>query len=465
MDCRILRQVTLKADGHLACDDSYGYKIDLGHVADEPGWRLRDVLAGPVYQHVRSAFQQGRVPWPGVCERCDLLSDGAAPQDTLASRVDILVEPTLACALACACCMRKKVLAKGRNTGSLDPVLLQRLVDSCASDGITVGEVSYSGQGEPLLHDDFQKLLRAVRAAAPQANQIVATSGNVDFRSTLGDFPVDRIVVACDGASQGTYGRYRKGGVFANVVRFMRDCRAHGHRDVHLEWKYILFEWNDSDEELACAQQLADDIGVDSLLFIITNSKWFSKRFTVDTITDLKLSSAVARVSPSAAMNAVAAESAALVPDGIDAAKLGHIDVCNVSVGKMLNVEGWVLDDSGRYADHLELLLDGIPVSKVKTTHRRVDVLNVYPAIEGARCGFIFRHPVGDQALPETIEVRVVGASGSMKLGGRTGWRVPLTLSKRRTDLPAFQATQRISIEGLTRRPVSALGLAGAALA
>jgi hypothetical protein len=33
MDCRILRQITLTADGHLGCDDSVGYKIDLGHVS------------------------------------------------------------------------------------------------------------------------------------------------------------------------------------------------------------------------------------------------------------------------------------------------------------------------------------------------------------------------------------------------------------------------------------------------
>lgn len=83
MDCRILRQITLKADGHLACDDSAGYGIDLGLVRAGGKWKLRDILEGPIYSHVRSSFQQGRTPWPTVCEGCDLLALGAAPNDIL----------------------------------------------------------------------------------------------------------------------------------------------------------------------------------------------------------------------------------------------------------------------------------------------------------------------------------------------------------------------------------------------
>jgi hypothetical protein len=123
MDCRILRHVTLKANGHLGCDDSVGYGIDLGQVSLSPGWRIRDVLNGPIYQHVRSSFEAGKVPWPGVCEGCDLFSSSSRPLDTLGSRLEILVEPTLACNISCACCMRKQIISKGRSTTSLDPAI------------------------------------------------------------------------------------------------------------------------------------------------------------------------------------------------------------------------------------------------------------------------------------------------------------------------------------------------------
>src|SRR5277367_2100225 len=145
MDCRILRQVTLKADGHLGCDDSVGYGINLGHVSLTPGWRLRDVLNGPVYTHVRASFKEGRVPWPGVCEGCDLFSSGAHPVDSLGRRIDLLVEPTLACNISCACCLRKQIISKGRNTSSLDPAILKQFIESCRFDNIAIDQVHYIG--------------------------------------------------------------------------------------------------------------------------------------------------------------------------------------------------------------------------------------------------------------------------------------------------------------------------------
>ncbi len=145
MDCRILRQVTLKSDGHLGCDDSVGYGIDLGRVAPGGGWRLRDVLNGPVYSHVREVFRDGRVPWPGTCEGCDLLADGRAAEDTLDRHIDLLVEPTLACTLGCACCLRKSILRKGRTEDAMDPEVLRQFVGACVREGIALGEVNSIG--------------------------------------------------------------------------------------------------------------------------------------------------------------------------------------------------------------------------------------------------------------------------------------------------------------------------------
>src|SRR5205823_5779169 len=45
-------------------------------------------------------------------------------------------------------------------------------------------------------------------------------------------------------------------------------------------WKYILFEFNDSDAEICAAQELAQQIGVDTLLFIFTDSAFRSTRWT-----------------------------------------------------------------------------------------------------------------------------------------------------------------------------------------
>ncbi len=422
MDCRILRQVMVKADGHLCCDDSKGYKIDLGLIADSPGWRLKDILQGPLYQHIRSSFANSRMPWPDTCEICDLFSRGAQPHDTLDTRVNLLIEPTLACGLSCACCIRKSVIAKGRDTNSLRPELITRLIESCQRDNIQVGEIQYIGQGEPLLHDNFTALFNAVKHGSPESMQVVTTTGNVDFESTIANTRPDRIVVSCDGTRQATYEKYRRGGNLAQVMKFMRDCKTIGQPGIVLEWKYILFEHNDQDEEILEAQAIADEIGVDSLLFIVTNSKWQSTRFTVSNIHEFPLVSKAASISPAAALGAIDKESYGLTGRPPDKQSFGVIDVCNFTVGNIMNVEGWALDISGKYATRMELLLDGQVVADLSTGFQRTDVARVHEQAQGPHCGFVFKVPVAPDNLPRSVVVRVIGPSGTALLGGVTQW-------------------------------------------
>lgn len=376
------------------------------------------------------------MPWPGTCEGCDLFSGGGIAHDTLDTKIELLVEPTLACNLGCACCLRKQIIATGRNTSSMDPAILQRFVASCKSDKIEIVQVHYIGWGEPLMHDNFRQLYDIVKSGAPLAHQVVTTAANVDFRSTVGDAVLDRIVVSVDGSEQPSYEKYRRGGNLAKAVQFMRDCRTHGHPETFLEWKYILFEHNDSDEDILRAQEIAEDVGADSLLFIITNSKWHSKRFTVDRFRDLPLRSPIATVSPAAAMSAVAFDCriAHLPPQG-----MGFIDRCRISVGRFLTVEGWALDSSGAYSTGVELLVDGAPRAKTRTTLRREDVLAAHPGTAGNRSGFMFRVPIDVGALPDQIRVRVSGPSGEMTIGGKTAWVSSSPGVKRRIDLPSHE--------------------------
>jgi len=219
-------------------------------------------------------------------------------------------------------------------------------------------------------------------------------------------------------------------------VRFMRDSRLYGHAETFLEWKYILFEHNDSDDDILRAQQIAEDVGVDSLLFIITNSKWHSERFTVDRSRDLPLRSPIATVSPAAAMSAVAFDCRIAHRPS---AGMGFIDRCRISVGKFLTVEGWALDSSGAYSTGVELLVDGVPRARTKTTLRREDVLAAHPGTAGSKSGFMFRVPIDVSALPDQIEVRVSGPSGDTTIGGQTAWISASPGVKRRIDLPSLE--------------------------
>ena len=273
---------------------------------------------------------------------------------------------------------------------------------------------------------------------------MVTTTGNVDFRSTVGTAELDRLIVSCDGTTQESYSRYRHGGNFDTVVRFMRDCKQHGSQHTLLEWKYILFEFNDSDQHLEQAQRLAEDIGVDSLLFIITNSKWRSTRFTVETSHTIPLTSVIATVSPAAAMNVVAVDGSFFDESTIVRRGFGHIDVCMVSVAKFLMVEGWALDPSGAYANKIELVINGKKMGESRTNLRRVDVLQAHAIAQGTHCGFIFRVPLVSDQLPSHVEIVINGPSGVSSLGGKPLWALNHGEFKRRFDLPAYSSSLRM---------------------
>ena len=65
---------------------------------------------------------------------------------------------------------------------------------------------------------------------------------------------IDEVTFSIDGASQDTYVRYRQRGKFDLAVanlHAMADEKARHGRDVpQINWRYILFNWNDSDEEM-----------------------------------------------------------------------------------------------------------------------------------------------------------------------------------------------------------------------
>ncbi len=401
MDCRILRQIMIKADGNLVCDDSNGYFINLGQVSLASGWSITQVLTGGVYAHVRRSFQEGRVPWPSICESCDIFSANGIARDTLDTRMRIMVEPTLSCRLACPTCKRGLEANRRQGSWDLDPVIFRALLESCAKSGITVEEIHYIGWGEPLLHRDFAELTRIARHCAPRAVQEVTTTGNVDFHDGLRDADLDRVVISCDGVRQNSYAKFRRNGELATVFRFMGDATSAFASRPFVEWKYIVFEHNDSDEELIEAQAIADVNGIDSLLFILTNSKQRSMRYQVDTINAFPIRSERASVIPAAAImktqwtgRMIAGQSSL----GAGCNAMLYLDRCTITETRMVVLEGWALAADMHYLDSLEVIVGNEVRWHGRTVHRRLDVVAHHPTAKGPDCGFVIRFRIDEVA-------------------------------------------------------------------
>ncbi len=70
-------------------------------------------------------------------------------------------------------------------------------------------------------------------------------------------------------------------------LRAMADEKRKSGRDLpYLNWRYILFKWNDSDEEMREARRRAVEIGVDRLCWEITDhpEDAFSRRFVAGSV-------------------------------------------------------------------------------------------------------------------------------------------------------------------------------------
>jgi Radical SAM superfamily len=155
--------------------------------------------------------------------------------------------------------------------------------------------IEYFDYGEPFIHRDTVAFLREVRRMRPGCRIVTNTNGTVmtpeQIRAIATESLLDRVVFSIDGAYAESYRKYRIGGSFSKAFGKMKAladaCRAAGTHckyspgvsgSVQITWQYILFEWNDSDEELALARELAQSVDV-PIEWIITSGYGASKRF------------------------------------------------------------------------------------------------------------------------------------------------------------------------------------------
>ncbi|MCR9106552.1 MAG: radical SAM protein [Gammaproteobacteria bacterium] len=148
----------------------------------------------------------------------------------------------------------------------------------------------YYNFGEPFLHSDSIEFLQTARLMKPQL-QIQCSTNGIPLTPQMIDTIVterlvDLMVFSIDGVDQQGYGLYRKGGsfqrAFDNMVAYRNSIRRHSKEALsQMRWQYILFEWNDSAEEIERAQALASEFDI-PIQWILTHTEGKSTRYTYD---------------------------------------------------------------------------------------------------------------------------------------------------------------------------------------
>jgi MoaA/NifB/PqqE/SkfB family radical SAM enzyme len=276
-------------DGRIVCGcaDPYAKRV-LGDFRTTP---LADIWQSPVAHQLRVDLNGGGSSFCGDCPlKLPLASDDPTPQrdvnvGPLPSR--LYIECTAACNISCfqACCAPETGITRTRQAGMLDWDLFTRAVDEA---GPSLVRIDFFNYGEAFLHKRAVEMCEYIKTKFPDIYLYTSTNGlalTEEKARRLVHSGIDEVTFSIDGASQETYVRYRQRGNFDKalaVLRAMAGEKQKSGRDVpHLNWRYILFNWNDSDEEMNRARQLAAELGVDRLCWEITDhpEDSFSRRF------------------------------------------------------------------------------------------------------------------------------------------------------------------------------------------
>jgi MoaA/NifB/PqqE/SkfB family radical SAM enzyme len=279
----------LLCDGRIVCGcaDPYARRV----LGDTRTSSLQNVWTGPTISTLRADLNRGGSRFCGDCAlKLPLGKDEAPPVQPIDGGVlpsRLYIECTAACNISCAeaCCAPETGITRTRQAGMLDFDLFRRLVDEA---GPSLGRVDFFNYGEAFLHKRAVEMCEYIKSRYPHIYLYTSTNGlalSEPQARRLVHSGIDEVTFSIDGATPESYAKYRQRGRFEVAIRTlgtMAEEKRRSGRDVpFLNWRYILFRWNDSDAEMNRARELAAEIGVDRLCWEITDhpESAYSRRF------------------------------------------------------------------------------------------------------------------------------------------------------------------------------------------
>jgi hypothetical protein len=283
----------LLCDGRMVCGcaDPYG-KRPLG---DTRTHTVTQIWTGETAAKLRQDIVNGGSKFCGDCPlKLPLKKDEQPPQRSLdvgplPSR--LYIECTAACNISCnqSCCAPETGITRTRNAGMLDYEIFRKVVDEA---GPTVGRIDFFNYGEAFLHKRALDMVEYIKSRFPHVYLYTSTNGlalTEDGARRLARSGIDEVTFSIDGAKHETYVQYRQRGDFAKAIRnltaLVDEKRKNGFDVPFVNWRYILFTHNDSDDEMNLARRMAEEIGVDRLSWEITDhpENMYSRRFVPGT--------------------------------------------------------------------------------------------------------------------------------------------------------------------------------------
>ena len=264
-----------------------------GHIGDLRKNSFEEIFFGEAAQKFRDELARGKIPIP-TCSRCELrrLKRGETPPKPRLPYRGMLLENTVICNVDCIGCAREG--AASIRTKKMMPLdELGMMADIAARLGME--RIFYLNLGEPFLSPGICRELPLLRSKNPNAYIRVSTNGillNTDAKREAA-LNLSDIQFSVHGISDEMCGKYMKNGSFEKAFDAMKQMvafrDARGLKMPILEWKYCLFNWNDSRKSIQRAIEMAREVGVDLISFWPTGNPFygFSWRYRLGTFSNV----------------------------------------------------------------------------------------------------------------------------------------------------------------------------------
>tara|TARA_R110002096_G_scaffold170066_1_gene342044 strand:- start:1527 stop:5576 length:4050 start_codon:yes stop_codon:yes gene_type:complete len=201
-------------------------------------------------------------------------------------RLKLNIELSAKCNLRCiGCAVSDPNYADMRTAMNIDMDRLKTWVEQGAG---RIDQLRLYHMGETWNHPRWAEFCRHVKEVDESISLFTSTNGmplrTPQMLDDVIDVGFDHVVFSIHGATTASCQKYM-GKAFdmdkaLAVAKGLAERRAKaGTSKPYLSWKYILFTWNDSEEEIARAKALCDETGFDELHFTITSRPSPSETF------------------------------------------------------------------------------------------------------------------------------------------------------------------------------------------
>lgn len=271
--------VTVLCDGTVTCGCADPFKTrNHGSLKSSS---LREIFAGALIAKRREDLLSGK-----TCHKCALHESAKGKDERSLTPSNpyprkLMLEPTIKCNIRCineTCNIANDAAFHLRREDFMSWPLYTKLMDEA---GPHIQELVFYNYGESFAHPKALDMLAYAKKVNPRIRIATSTNGILLAREGIAERIVeeellDSICFTIGGMDQETYVRYHKAGSFEKAMTGMRRTmdakRRSGKAAPLVHWRYLLFNWNDSDECIAEALRLREEIGVDQFKFMLTAS-------------------------------------------------------------------------------------------------------------------------------------------------------------------------------------------------